>query len=358
MQTQKDIKKSTESLLDKKADTKEGSRQMEITDISWSFRPAISYKTDSQKGHNVPTLDKIAKTVIKNKDASDKDTTDSDLESQETVDQMDTDEQLIRLYNDLLRYSFTEEYLLDCTPSEAYHREVNLRPYIFIKLESNFGEEIYASIGDPFRSNNIKNILNAAETDQNVNLMYESEIPTLVINDQKYKLSHTQVVGEKKSLEVKIMDAISTSNNINDLIMSNYDGWYQIDVKSVNTEDTKSVIQTTNDNLNWVFDEPIVWDEEQEDIVKILESFANGDKDQLTDIYIRPINATMDNSRIDTKTHRDTNWEIALEEPNTQPKKDISGYDILMVIYLVLIFTLLLIGFAVIVSFLTTAFLL
>lgn len=165
---------------------------------------------------------------------------------------------------------------------------------------------------------------NAAKSNYRVEIEYQKDEPVMRIRDKTYSLSHIQSINGYEPLGVKIMRSLSEVTDLDRFIASEYDGWAKISVENIEQRDGLTIIQTPEEDINWYFDEPVLWDKDQEDFVKLVENFSNGDSSQLENIYTRPINATLEDN-VSVKKHKDSSWQVALEEPDENQEEDMSS---------------------------------
>lgn len=306
------------TLMEKRADTRSGEREMTVQKSSWSFRPRLQHTDGRNVKTDVPTLDKIARVYMRNQGFDQEHA----LEELESQDDFDTDfedssnEGFIGIYRKLVSYALTEEYMNSVRPGDYDNTTVELQPYLFVEMESATGGTVYASISDPFQTDNCRDLLSATQSNATVSVKYSNGEPVLQFGDNNYQLSHVRSANDNMSIEREVIDELDEYSYENGFIDSEYDGWAKIPVKDVYDKDDCTVIETeSEDDFNWVFQQPVVWDE-TEDLVKLLETFANGDPEQLDHIYIRPSSPVSSSSSTRTREEDEYNWEVAVEEPN------------------------------------------
>lgn len=314
------------TLIEKKVDTKSGQREMTVQKSSWSFRPKLEHKNRNTIKTEVPTIDKIARVCMQNQDADLEDAVNEELGGGDTAtgSKQDSGDDVLELYRTLISYAVTEEYSNAVRPNKYDSTTVELQPYLFMEMVSETGDIVYASVSEPFKSENCRDLLLAVQSDTKVSLEYENGDPVLSVGNNSYQLVHARTVGQNGSIERDLVHELDQYSYDDSFIESEYDGWAKVPVKEVYDQNGCTIVETdNNDEFNWVFDEPVVWDE-TDDLVKLLETFANGDPDCLDFIYIRPKSPASSRYSVRTRSADNYNWEIALEEPTSNEKEIIN----------------------------------
>lgn len=344
------------TLMEKRADTRSGEREMTVQKSSWSFRPRLQHTDGRNVKTDVPTLDKIARVYMRNQ-GFDQEHALEELESQDDSDtefEDSSNEGFTGIYRKLVSYALTEEYMNSVRPGDYDSTTVELQPYLFVEMESATGDTVYASIADPFQTDNCRDLLSATQSNATVSVKYSNGEPVLQVGSNNYQLSHVRSANDNMSLEREVIDELDEYSYESSFIDSEYDGWAKVPVNDVYDQDDCTVVETDDeDDFNWVFQQPVVWDE-TEDLVKLLETFANGDPEQLNHIYIRPCSPVSSNSSTRTRQEDEYNWEIALEEPKNEEtegsgnlEKLIIGYSFMAIVlcmFIIFLMLLFLIG--------------
>lgn len=206
------------------------------------------------------------------------------------------------------------DLISDCTPT-CTDRRIDAKlmyqiPVIGLNIQTTMGDN-WTIILNKYNILDEDNIINNMHLNQDFNI-FQDKNPYININDSKISVD---IFRDNRDIR-DILDTKKYEKFSKCLNLSEYDVWLNVKLDSFElSDDTDNImIEVSDFNKKWILDNPKFWNKDNENAVKLIENFANGDPNNLDHILVRP-RYEYDQS-ISTALSEDKSWLLALEKPN------------------------------------------